>query len=428
MNRKERRDLRKDKNLIRELYSIIVKYFPDLLNKFNTLKDNRHQSYVTYNMKTICVTRLFGLLCGLTSLTNISDDDFNSDLCIKNISDICSTHLDELPYWETIQDVFIDINIDELRDIQKYIVKSLLRSKMFDKYKFNGSFQLLFDGTGLSNHDYNLNNNCLIRKHKDGKISYYKYVLECKLSVGKLVISLDSEFIENDNLITEKDKQDCEIKAFKRMVERIKKNYPKYKFIVTGDALYACSTIIDICKQYNWDYIFNLKPDRLKTVNGFFEENIKIHNEVDIKNYYLSTDIDLKNHSVNAIKYIETKNNKTTTFRYITNIKTDNSNIKNIVFLGRKRWNIENGGFYTQKHRTFDITHISSRNDNASKAHYFFIQFAHTIRQLLERGSPLIKLLKYKLKEVSKKLADSLTSNNSDLNNLNLNFQLRFDD
>lgn len=43
--------------------------------------------------------------------------------------------------------------------------------------------------------------NCLIRKHKDGKISYYKYVLECKLVVGNIVISLDSEFIKNKNKI-----------------------------------------------------------------------------------------------------------------------------------------------------------------------------------------------------------------------------------
>ena len=62
------------------------------------------------------------------------------------------------------------------------------------------------------------------------------------------------------------------------------------------------------------------------------------------------------------------------------------------------------------------------------KAHYFFIQFAHTIRQLLERGSSLIKLLHYKIKEVSKKLSDSLTSTTTNLNNLNLSFQLRFDD
>lgn len=163
-----RREIRSDKNLIKELYSIINKYFPKLLNMFNNLTDTRNQSYVTYKMKTICVTRLFGLLCGLTTMTDISNK-FNSDTCIKNISKICNQNLNELPYWETIQDVFINIKTDELRNIQKYIVKALIRSKMFDKYRFNGCFQLLFDGTGLSSHDYNLNNNCLIKKHKSGK-------------------------------------------------------------------------------------------------------------------------------------------------------------------------------------------------------------------------------------------------------------------
>jgi len=76
-------------------------------------------SYVTYNMKTICVSRLFGLLCGITS-----------------ISSICKTKLEELPYWETIQDVFENININELRQIQKYFVTTLIRSKIFDKYRY----------------------------------------------------------------------------------------------------------------------------------------------------------------------------------------------------------------------------------------------------------------------------------------------------
>ena len=193
MNRKTRRELKKDKNLIKELYSIIVKYLPKLLTMFNNLTDTRHQSYVTYSMKTICVTRLFPLLCGLTTMTDISTDTFNTDTCIKNISKICNQNLTELPYWETIQDVFMNIKTNELRDIQKYIVKTLIRSKMFDRYKYDGYFQIVVDGTGLSNHNYNLNNNCIKKKYKDGKIAYCKYILECKLIVGNIVISLDSE-------------------------------------------------------------------------------------------------------------------------------------------------------------------------------------------------------------------------------------------
>ena len=70
--------------------------------------------------------------------------------------------------------------------------------------------------------------------------------------------------------------------------------------------------------------------------------------------------------------------------------------------MGRKRWKIENEEFYNQKHRTFNMSHLSSRNDTAMKNHYFFIQFAHIIRQLLEQGNNLLATaLKLKIKEVS---------------------------
>lgn len=72
MNRKIRRELRKDKNLIKELYSIIQKYLPKLLQKFEELTDTRNQSYVTYSMKTICVAILY-----IFSIITIIKYDFN---------------------------------------------------------------------------------------------------------------------------------------------------------------------------------------------------------------------------------------------------------------------------------------------------------------------------------------------------------------
>ena len=427
MNRKQRRDLRKDKDLIRELYSIISKYFPNLLNMFDNLTDIRHQSYITYSMKTICITRLFPLLCGITTMTEISADTFNTDICIKNLSKICKQNLKELPYWETIQDVFMNIKIDELRNIQKYIVKTLIRSKMFDKYKYDGYFQIVVDGTGLSSHNYNLNNNCIKKKYKDGKVAYCKYVLECKLVVGNIVISLDSEWIENSESLNEKQKQDCETKAFERMVVRIKKNYPKQKFILTADALYSTSSVMNICKQNNWKYIFNLN-DRLRTVFKDFNDYIECFNDCSIENYFLDKNYNYKGHIFNILKFTEIKKEKVINFHYITNLKVTTNNIREVVSLGRNRWKIENQGFYNQKHRTFDISHLNSRNDVALKNHYLFIQIAHTIRQLLEQGNKHVKLLKLKIKEVSFFLLSNLTSTISDLNNLETKFQLRFDD
>ena len=427
MNRKQRRDLRKDKDLIRELYSIISKYFPNLLNMFDNLTDTRHQSYITYSMKTICVTRLFPLLCGITTMTEISTDTFNTDACIKNLSTICKQNLKELPYWETIQDVFMNIKIEELRNIQKYIVKTLIRSKMFDKYKYDGYFQIVVDGTGLSSHNYNLNNNCIKKKYKDGKVAYCKYVLECKLIVGNIVISLDSEWIENSESLNENQKQDCETRAFERMAKRIKNNYPKQKFILTADALYCTSSMMNICKQNNWKYIFNLN-DRLKTVFKDFNDYIEYFNDCSIENYFLDKNYNYKGYIFNILKFTEIKKDKIINFHYITNLKVTNNNIREVVYLGRNRWKIENQGFYNQKHRTFNISHLNSRNDVALKNHYLFIQIAHTIRQLLEQGNKQVKLLKLKIKEVSFLLLGNLTSTISDLNHLETNFQLRFDD
>lgn len=45
-------------------------------------------------MKIICVNRLFGLLCSLNYINNISNK-FDTVYAINNIYDIC----EEIPYW-----------------------------------------------------------------------------------------------------------------------------------------------------------------------------------------------------------------------------------------------------------------------------------------------------------------------------------------
>ena len=427
LSRKQKRELLKDKNFLNELLKIIKKYFPQLTSMFSSLTDKRHKSYITYEMRTIIMTRLLALLCGITTMKEINNE-FNTEQAISNLSKICNQYLKEIPDWQTIQDVIEQLNYNEVDNIRKYMFKALLRSKMFDKFRYDSHIQLIVDATGLTALDYNLNGNCLTRT-RDGKIKYYKYVLEAKVVFFNMVISIDSEWIENTNSNTEKEKQDCEVNAFKRMAPRIKSNYPKLKFIVTGDALYATDPMMDICENYNWKYIFNLKPDRLKEVASQFEGNIQLENETNLENYFLSTNLYHQKHYLNAIKYQEIQNNKLIFFRYVTNLKINNDNIKDIVAMGRHRWKIENEGFNEQKNGTFNISHLCSRFDNALKIHYLFIQIAHTIRQLLELGSLVYKEVQKFVtkKEISKKLINTLIS--STITNLELetNFQLRFD-
>ncbi len=429
LTKADRRALMKEKSFLREIRKIIKKYFPSLTSLFSTLTDKRHQSYIKYKMKTIIMTRLISLLCGITTMTGINSN-INTEQAIKNLAIICEQNLKDIPDWQTIQDVIEQLSYDEIDNIRKYMFNALLRSKMFDKFRYNGYIQLVVDATGLSSHDYNLNNNCLTRT-RDGKTKYYKYVLEAKAVFGNIVISIDSEWIENVESHNENQKQDCEVNAFKRMAPRIRKNYPKLNFIITGDALYATTPMINICKGYKWHYIFNLKENRLKNVYEEFQDNINYKNEVTKENYFLSSGIIFKENTLNALRYVEIIKEKNTVFNYVTDLNVSNNNIEKIVALGRKRWKIENKGFNEQKNGIFNISHLCSRFDNALKIHYLFIQIAHTIRQLLEFGSLAYKEVKRFVtkKEISLNIINTLISSTiTNLENSELNFQLRFDD
>lgn len=134
---KKKRDLKKDKSLICSLYNIIDKYFPRLFIMFENLSDVRQKGKITYSMKSICITILFGLLCGITTMNSLTNK-FNNNNTINNLSKIINEDLKDLHHYDTINNVFDDLDIDELRLIQKYIVNAFMRSKMFDKFRYQG--------------------------------------------------------------------------------------------------------------------------------------------------------------------------------------------------------------------------------------------------------------------------------------------------
>ena len=433
MNRKEKRKLKEEINILSDVVNIIKQYFPELIRKFEKLTDVRHQSYVKYKMSVIMLTRLLGLLCGIKSMRNTTEK-FNTEETIKNIAKILEIDLEELPHYDTINNVFESIEIEELRKIQKYMVTRLIRSKMFDKYRYKGKyFQIVIDGTGIMSFKERHCKHCLKKTYNKGtkeeKTIYYHYVLEAKLVVGDIVISLDSEFVENEKEDVEK--QDCEIRAFYRMAKRIKKEYPKLPIIISGDALYVCKPVTDICKRNKWEYILRLKGERMKLlgeeVKGLEEaeqskEKIRYWNEIKYGEIEFEKE-------ANVLKYYEEKKvkgeKKEIEFMWIISFKITEKNKKELVYYGRQRWKIENEGFNMQKNGTFDIEHIYSKNYNAMKAHYFFIQFAHTIRQLLEKGIKYIKELKISIKEVSAAITQTLTQKTNNLTAFK-KIQLRF--
>ena len=458
MNRAEKRKKFKEINVLNEVISIMRSYFPELISKFNNLTDMRHQSYVTYKMKVIFMVRLLGLMCEIKSMHEMTSE-LNTEETIANIAEICGLKLEEIPHCDTINNVFEQVEVKEIEEIRKYMIVRLIRGKIIKKFLVRDKYyHIIVDATGLATSRKKYNSNCLVKNKtdKNGKKyqEYSTYVLEAKLVVGDMVFSIGSEFVENikkikvrgykeisnkklkiskketKNLSREKYKQDCEMKAFRRLAEKIKKQYPRLKILISGDALYANKTVLDICKEYGWKYIIRFKEGAIPTIYNEFNKIVQNDNESTKTNYEFVTKIDYKDYKINMIKYKEMKDDKETEFMYMTDLPITNKNIEASIFVGRKRWKIENEGFNIQKNGTFDIGHLYSKNAIAIKVHYLMIQIAHIIRQMLEKGQiglkEAIEKQKIKIKEISSQIKKQLTSTHVDLVG-NQRSQLRFD-
>ena len=309
LNRKEKRVKKKELNILGDVITIIKQYFPELINKFEGLTDLRHQSYVEYKMKVIFMVRLLALMCEIKSM-NALTREFNTEEAIENIAKICGLKLEEIPHCDTINDVFKNVDVKEIEEIRKYMIVKMIRNKMLEKFKIRGKYyHIVVDGTGLATSRKKYNKNCLVKNKTDKKgveyQEYSTYVLEAKLVVGEMVFSIGSEFVENEEENVEK--QDCEIRAFKRLAKKIKKEYPRLKIIISGDALYASKPVMDICKENGWKYIIRFKEGAIPSLYREFETVVNIENESKIKNYEYVTKLDYGENKTNIIKYQEEK-------------------------------------------------------------------------------------------------------------------------
>jgi len=104
-------------------------------------------------------------------------------------------------------------------------------------------------------------------------------------------------------------------------------------------------------------------------------------------------DSEHREHTLSVLECLETRPDskgayKTTRFKWITNFNLKTNNVITLANQGgRLRWKIENEGFNVQKNGGFALEHAYTRNATASKVFYYLMQVAHTVFQLIERGS-----------------------------------------
>lgn len=277
-------------------------------------------------------------------------------------------------------------------------VRYLLKGKYFDAAKLRGNIVIALDG---SKHEKI--RGCGLKGHRG-----LRYVLEAKvITPWGWAISLMSEPIRPYS--TEEEKQDCESAGFARIAARIKKAFPKLGICIVGDALYACSTVMKVCDEYNWDYIFTFKDGR--TPAAYAEASALMASSPSNAGRIVCHDphgmpydggsvawadgVEIVRSSDDSVRFnvvqvaaADGRDSDETTYegRFATSMSVkDAAHAAEIARWGRQRWNIENN-FKVEKHDGFGLEHNFCNKARASRNFYLLMQLANNMWQVFNLG------------------------------------------
>ena len=321
------------------------------------------------------------------------------------------------PHGDTLNHTYRHLDVRELQEVICRGVEALLRKKVLVRYRLLELYYLVaIDGTGVLTYRQRHCPYCLTRTLSQGETIYYHPVLEAKLvTANGLAFSLMTEFIDNTDLSREK--QDCELNAFYRLVQRLKRRFPRLPICLLLDGLYAGGPTFQLCADCDWKYLVVLREEDLPNLHRSFATVIphlplqqkcvssqavssqqrleQIHQDFRWADGLSYTDGYKHPHTLNLIECFETHSDPhgqitQLHYKWITNFSLTAHNVDQLANRGaRLRWKIENEGFNVQKNSGFQLQHAYSHDPNASHIFYLLLQLAAMIFQLIRKGSLL---------------------------------------
>jgi len=379
--------------------------FPPL---FNQVTDARDQNKITYPLPALAFSALLLFMCHLKARRQIG---YLLRTAASKATYQALFGIENCPHGDTLNQAFSRLNPDQFQEIICTMASKLLRKKVLAPYRvLEKYYVIVIDGTGMITYNERHCPHCLTRTSK-GKTMYYHPVLEAKLvTANGFAFSLMTEFIENEQITP--NKQDCELKAFYRLADRLKRRFPQLPILLSLDGLYAGGPTFALCERFQWKYMIVLTDKDLTSVNQEFDAlsllqadktlTVSTGKARTIKQEYrwvtdiIYEDSHHRDHTLNVVQCRETDTTKgtQTTFKWVTNLPIRANNVVAIATQGgRDRWKIENEGFNAQKKGGYELEHAYSTDTTTCKIFYYMLQIAHCMTQLITKGSLIEKLI-----------------------------------
>ena len=408
----------------------IIKYFKESFKNFSDQRTSN--KLISIDDALISAFAVFSLK--FPSLLKFENEVRNGD----GHSNLKSVYgVSKIPSDTQMREIIDPIDSEKFNKLFKGIFQKIQRDKKLNAFEFQvtkdrtPSYLMPVDGTGYFSSDSVHCESCLSIHTGSNKGKFYHQMLSAAIVHPdmKTVIPMAPEpILKQDGHV----KNDCEYNAFKRFAAKFRKDHPKLKVIICGDALYARGELVKVLMAHNMSYILSVKPG-LNTalfnyVNGADERENVSHFEYDeligdkVKKkvthrfrYKNKAPLDNKSSMdfrVNFLEYWEitewiNNNGKECReekhFSWATDINLTKESVIKVMRGGRARWNIENEVFNTLKNHGYHFEHnFGHGNINLSTNFAKLMMLAFYMDQVQEMCCKFFKKLLAKLKQKSR--------------------------
>jgi hypothetical protein len=386
----------------------------------NALPDQRRKEQSTYSQAHLLWLGISLFMMHLGSRRQLRlerlGDHFGS-----NLARLSGQHgLDGVADPDTLAYYAEGADLPAMEKLLAGVTARLIRMRALDASRLYGHFTVALDGSQMRTFKTEPWPGCQYRTLPDGQKQFIAYVLDAKLVTPcGMTLTVASEWLANDGK-EPFDKQDCELKAFPRLVEKIHTHFPRTPLCLLLDGLYASQKVIRLIESKGWKYIITFKegsmPERFAEALSLRE--IQTANRLETKAKGLSQSISwvrglpVAEFTPDVLFCHESlESGKQTRFAWLTNFHLNINNAANMANKGgRLRWKIENEGFNVPKNNGYEMEHAYSKHPKGLRIFYILMQIAYAITQLILKGS-LVKVLCKTFgsaKNFARRLAESL--------------------
>lgn len=271
------------------------------------------------------------------------------------------------------------VDTTQLQDSLTKTLKLAEEAGLIDNYRYlDDNLIISIDGTCFFCSNSIKCDCCQVKKRKKGmEYSHSMFAASIVHPDKKQVLPIAPEPITKQD---GKSKNDHELNAAKRLLQRLKKDHPGLKVTIVADGLFSKGPLIKLVLQLGFNYIISAKPKDHKYLFECFDKKeffgivdealgakrpviermtIKRGDMTHIFEFANDMSLNQTHHDlkVGFIKYWEISKKGTQHFTWVTNHRITKQNVFKLMKAARVRWKIENETFNTLKNQGYHFEH-----------------------------------------------------------------------